>query len=114
MATEAPAGQKRTLSTGPIARTSDIPRGSMIGAVFEGQRILLANVDGEFLAMRSVCNHLGGPLEKGTLEGNVVTCPLHGSKWDVRTGALVKFTRPLPPEPVFRVSVRGEDIFVEK
>ena len=100
------------LSATAVAKVSQVPPGSMLGALFEGEKILLANVGGEIYAMRSVCNHMGGPLEKGTLDGNVVTCPLHGSKWDVRTGKLVKYVRPLPPEPVYRVEVRGEDVFV--
>jgi nitrite reductase/ring-hydroxylating ferredoxin subunit len=85
----------------------------MVGAQMDGERILVANVNGEFFAMRSVCNHMGGPLNKGTLDGNVVTCPLHGSKWDVKSGKLVKFARPLPPEPVYRTSVVGEEVVVE-
>jgi len=86
----------------------------MIGADVSGDRILVANVGGEFYAMRAKCNHMGGALDKGTLENNVVTCPLHGSKWDVKTGALVQFVRPLPPETVYRVLVEGDQISVEK
>jgi nitrite reductase/ring-hydroxylating ferredoxin subunit len=86
----------------------------MIGADVSGERILVANLGGEFYAMRAKCNHLGGPLDRGKLENNVVTCPLHGSKWDVRTGALLQFTRPLPPEPVYRVQVEGNQVLVEK
>lgn len=101
------------MSSTPVARVGEVPPGKMIGAEVSGQKILVANVGGEFYAMRAKCNHMGGPLDKGTLENNVVTCPLHGSKWDVKTGALVQFTRPLPPEPVYRVSVDGDRILVE-
>lgn len=97
-----------------VAKLSDIPQGKMIGIELEGLKILLANVDGNICAMRSICNHMGGPLEKGTLEGNIVTCPLHGSKWDVKSGNLVKFARPLPPEPVYSVTVKGDEVFLEK
>jgi nitrite reductase/ring-hydroxylating ferredoxin subunit len=85
----------------------------MVGVLFDGQKVLVANIGGEYFAMRSVCNHMGGPLDIGTLEENVVTCPLHGSKWDVKTGKLVKFVRPLPPEPVYKTTVVGDQIFVE-
>ncbi len=97
-----------------VAKVFDIPPGKMIGIELDRQKMLLANVEGKIYAMRSICNHMAGPLEKGTLEGNVVTCPLHGSKWDVRTGNLVKFARPLPPEPVYAVTVKGDEIFMEK
>ena len=98
----------------PIGRVNEIPPGKMIGTDVSGERILVANLGGEFYAMRAKCNHMGGPLDKGTLENNVVTCPLHGSKWDVKTGALVQYARPLPPEPVYRVLVEGNQISVEK
>jgi nitrite reductase/ring-hydroxylating ferredoxin subunit len=102
------------LASFPIAKTSDITPGKMIGAQIDGEKILVANVDGQFYAMRAVCNHMGGALDKGKLENNVVTCPLHGSKWDVKTGKLVQFFRELSPEPVYKVSVVGDQIFVEK
>jgi len=86
----------------------------MIGTDVSGERILVANVAGQFYAMRAKCNHMGGLLDKGTLVDNVVTCPLHGSKWDVKTGALVHFARLLPPEPVYRVLVQGDQVSVEK
>jgi len=95
------------------AHVEDVPAGKMVGTEIEGEKILLANVAGEFFAMRATCNHRGGPLDEGTLEGNVVTCPLHGSKWDVRTGNLIEFVRPLPPEPTYKVTVEGDEILVE-
>jgi 3-phenylpropionate/trans-cinnamate dioxygenase ferredoxin subunit len=97
-----------------VARVGGLPPGKMIGAELDGQKILVANIGGEFYAMGSECNHMGGQLDKGKLEGNVVTCPRHGSRWDVKTGKLVQFSQPLEDEPIFKVSVKGDEIFVEK
>ena len=97
----------------PVARVEDVPVGKMVGADAAGERVLIANVEGEFFAMRANCNHMGGPLDRGTLENNIVTCPLHGSKWDVKTGMLFQFARPLPPERVYKVVVEGSQISVE-
>jgi nitrite reductase/ring-hydroxylating ferredoxin subunit len=97
----------------PVANVKEIPPGTMKGFEVGSDKILVANVDGQFFAMRSVCNHMGGPLEKGKLDGEVVTCPWHGSRWDVKTGKLVQFARPLPPEAVYKVTVDGEQMFVE-
>jgi nitrite reductase/ring-hydroxylating ferredoxin subunit len=97
-----------------VAKIGSLPPGKMIGVEVDGQKILVANIDGEFYAMGSECNHMGGQLEKGKLEGNVVTCPRHGSRWDVKTGKLVQFSQPLEDEPIFKVSVKGDEIFVEK
>jgi len=101
------------LTLNAVAQVEGIPVGKMIGAEVAGERVLIANVDGELFAMRARCNHMGGPLDRGTLEKNVVTCPLHGSKWDVKTGLLVQFARPLPPERIYKVVVDGNQVFVE-
>ena len=92
---------------------SDIHPGTMVGIEIEGKKILVANVDGQFYAMRSTCNHMGGSLEKGKLEGSVVTCPRHGAKWDVKSGKLVQFSQQLPSEPVYKVSTVENQVFVE-
>lgn len=64
----------------------DVPPGSisLVGdlAVF--------NVDGVFCATSAKCTHRQGPLNEGTLEGSTVTCPWHGTQFDVRTGAVLR------------------------
>ncbi len=58
------------------------------------QQVLLANINGKFYAIGNLCTHVGGPLDRGKLEGHEVQCPLHGSRFDVTTGQLKKVTRP--------------------
>ncbi len=96
-----------------VGKMSDVYPGKMIGSQIDGEKILVANVDGKFYAMRSTCKHRGGPLLEGKLEGKVVTCPWHGSKWDVTTGDHPGRMRSLPGEPVYKVTVEGDEIFVE-
>src|SRR6266702_2080769 len=55
----------------------------------ERERIVLANVDGAFYALRDVCGHRNAPLSKGRLDGCVIECPLHFAQFDVRTGKLI-------------------------
>jgi nitrite reductase/ring-hydroxylating ferredoxin subunit len=43
-------------------------------------------VGGRLYAVADVCPHAGAVLSEGDLEGPVLTCPLHGSQFDVRTG----------------------------
>jgi nitrite reductase/ring-hydroxylating ferredoxin subunit len=50
--------------------------------------IALFPIGGEVHAIDNVCSHAGGPLCEGSLDGAVVTCPWHGSKFDVTTGAV--------------------------
>jgi nitrite reductase/ring-hydroxylating ferredoxin subunit len=66
-------------------RISEVPPGSarLVGdaAVF--------NVDGAFCATQAKCPHRQGPLNEGKLEGSTVTCPWHGSQFNVCTGAVL-------------------------
>lgn len=96
-----------------VGKVRDIPVGTMVSSHIGEEEILVANVEGKFYAMRSTCNHMGGPLNKGELDGNILTCPWHGAKWDVTTGKLISFYTPLPPEPVYKTMIEGEDLFVE-
>jgi multimeric flavodoxin WrbA/nitrite reductase/ring-hydroxylating ferredoxin subunit len=50
-------------------------------------RVALVHKDGEFSAISGVCNHVGGPLGEGRLEGDYIVCPWHYWKYHCRTGA---------------------------
>jgi nitrite reductase/ring-hydroxylating ferredoxin subunit len=54
------------------------------------RKIAVANVGGELHGFDDTCTHRGCSLAQGTLEGTVVTCPCHGSQFDVTTGAVVR------------------------
>lgn len=96
-----------------IGKISDF-RPGLNKVTIEGQEeIVLANIDGKFYAMKGTCNHQGGPLAEGELEGNVITCPWHGARWDVTTGNLVEFPMELDPEPVYTLTIEGEQLFLE-
>jgi nitrite reductase/ring-hydroxylating ferredoxin subunit len=56
----------------------------------KGTRIAIANVGGTFYAFDNTCTHLQCSLAEGKLDGSVVTCPCHGSQFDVTTGALLR------------------------
>jgi nitrite reductase/ring-hydroxylating ferredoxin subunit len=57
-------------------------------AAFEigGERVAIANVDGTLFAFSDLCPHRQCSLADGSLADSVVTCPCHGSQFDVRTG----------------------------
>lgn len=96
-----------------VGKASEIKPGSMKGVVADGKNIVIANVDGKFYAMRGLCNHQDGPLAEGELEGNIITCPWHGSKWDVTTGKMTEFPIDLDDEPTYAVTMEGEDLYVD-
>lgn len=69
-----------------IANKNDITEGGLLGVDLNGNKIVLAMVNGQVFAMDAICSHQGGPLEEGTLEGFNLTCPWHYAVFDVRTG----------------------------
>jgi 3-phenylpropionate/trans-cinnamate dioxygenase ferredoxin subunit len=72
--------------------------------VINGNPIALFNLDGEYYAIEDSCTHQGLPLSDGPLQGDIITCPFHGAKFCIRTGAVMS-----PPAfedlPVFEVRV---------
>jgi nitrite reductase/ring-hydroxylating ferredoxin subunit len=49
-------------------------------------RVALANMDGHIFGLASACSHAGASLAKGRLDGFLLECPLHCSRFDVRSG----------------------------
>ena len=77
--------------------TKDVPPGKMKHVEAEEKEILLANTDGKVYALCDRCSHMNAPLSMGTLNGKVVTCPMHGARFDVTTGK--KVGEPMTPDP---------------
>jgi 3-phenylpropionate/trans-cinnamate dioxygenase ferredoxin component len=102
-----------------VADTSELGGGKMKIVDVEGTDVLLANVGGSYYAINNTCTHLGGSLGEGKLEGNVVQCPNHGSKFDVTSGkavgkAKVAFFKVMPKdETSYPVKVDGTSIMVD-
>lgn len=96
----------------PVAKAGDVPPGSMTVVAIDRERIMLANVDGQFFALRDMCGHRNAPLSRGRLEGCIVECPLHFAQFDVRTGKLVD--GPISADvPVYEVRVEGDTVLVK-
>ena len=72
--------------------TGDMQDGQMTEVKVEGHAFLVARVGDEYLIADARCPHLHGNLTKGTIEGAVVTCPLHHSQFDLRDGSAVRWT----------------------
>ena len=57
----------------------------------EGVSVLLSrSEDGGVCAIANQCTHVGGPLDEGERDGNVVTCPWHGSRFDLCSGEVLR------------------------
>jgi nitrite reductase/ring-hydroxylating ferredoxin subunit len=69
-----------------VATVNEIPDGKMKHAEVDGEEVLIANVGGKFYALSDRCGHMNALLSMGNLKGNTVTCPFHGSTFDITTG----------------------------
>lgn len=96
-----------------VAEVSDIPAGTTKVIKVGGAELFVANVDGSFYSLPNKCTHVGGPLGRGRLTSNVIQCPWHGSKFDVKTGAVVGGPAQRP-EPTFEVKVENSAIWVKR
>jgi ferredoxin-NADP reductase/nitrite reductase/ring-hydroxylating ferredoxin subunit len=95
-----------------VANAKDIQPSQMKEVEVNGENICVANVEGKFYAIGSICTHEGGPLADGTLEGYEVECPWHNSKFDVRTGEVIS-PPASEPEPAYEVKVDGDNILIK-
>lgn len=71
--------------------------------------IAVFNVGGEFFALSDVCRHAGGSLGDGFVDGHEVVCPLHGWRFDLRTGAT---DHPRGDARTYPTAVRDGEVFV--
>ena len=94
-----------------VAKTVDIPQGTMKHFEIEGNEYLIANIDGVFYSVDNRCTHFGSQLSNGTLIGRVVICPKHHASFDVITGK--SMTIHTPDIPVHRVETIGDDLLVD-
>lgn len=96
-----------------VSNTSDLQPGSKTRVEVDGESVLIANVGGTIYAISDTCTHRACSLSKGSIEGNVVVCPCHSGRFDLRTGKVVS-----PPPRIdasaFDVQIQGSEVMVKK
>ena len=91
---------------------AELPQGGMRKVEVDGAGILLSRSSGgEVCAISSVCSHHGGPLQEGEREGNAVTCPWHGSRFDLCSGGVINGPAVFP-QPRYETRVHNGRIEV--
>ena len=90
----------------PACRLVDLPRGEAYRLDIDPPVSVFHTDDGEVFAIDDTCTHQDASLADGWLEGCEVECPLHASKFDLRTGAV---DAPPAKRPVRTHEVRVED-----
>jgi nitrite reductase/ring-hydroxylating ferredoxin subunit len=74
-------GRRKTMSEfNAVFRENELQEGAMRAVEVEGAPVLVSRSEGgEVCAIANTCTHRGDPLNDGERDGDVVTCPWHGS-----------------------------------
>ncbi|HET6357443.1 bifunctional 3-phenylpropionate/cinnamic acid dioxygenase ferredoxin subunit [Streptomyces sp. NPDC002659] len=88
----------------PACRLADLPRGEAIRLDMDPPVSVFHTDDGEVFAIDDTCTHQDASLADGWLEGCEVECPLHASKFDLRTGAV--------DSPPAKLPVRTHEVLI--
>jgi 3-phenylpropionate/trans-cinnamate dioxygenase ferredoxin component len=94
-----------------VASLSDLADESAVKVVVGRTPVCLARSGGEVFAVNDICSHAEVSLSEGDVEDGTVECWLHGSRFDLRTGAPTGLpaTKPVATYPV---TIEGDEVFV--
>ena len=95
-----------------IGSPTDVADGQMRVFDVAGTKVNVANAGGRVYAFDDTCTHAGCSLAEGELDGTTVTCPCHGSQFDVTSGTVRRGPARLPVRSR-TVQVEGPDLLVE-
>ena len=95
-----------------LCKLSEIQNGEMKNMLVDGKNILLSNINNKIFATGGQCTHEEVNLEDGFIVGEDITCPLHLSKFNLKTGKALN-----PPAidelAVYNIKIQDEEIYIE-
>ena len=95
-----------------VGAASKLGAGEMTGVQIGDREVALYNLGGEIRATDNLCSHAFAYLSDGWLEDGIVECPLHGGRFEVKSGK--GMGPPIPCDiPVHEVRVVGDEIQVK-
>ena len=95
-----------------VGEVDMLPDGAMQEVQVGDQTVLLARLGETYYATQARCPHLRAHLARGKLDSKVVTCPAHGSTFDVTTGRNLAWVEGLPGliKSVAKAVVKPKDL----
>ena len=116
-----------------VGKTNELADGTMKRVYLSGKDILLAYTGGKYYAATGHCPHMGALLTRGKLKGTIITCPLHGSQFDLIDGRVVRWvegkgiiswmgrlmsvigkaTKTAKPLSIYEVKIEGDHIMAK-
>ncbi len=109
-----------------VSKIAELRDGDMRAVNAAGRKIMVARVGDDYYAADNRCPHMSGELSRGKLEGTIVTCPRHGSQFDLSDGRVVRWLKGSglismvskalkSPRPIstYQVKIEGDVILIE-
>ncbi|HYV02220.1 MAG TPA: Rieske (2Fe-2S) protein [Actinomycetota bacterium] len=100
-----------------VLLASELPEGRSVRVRFEDEDVMLRRVGERIHAISNLCTHQGGPLYRGRVSGSgehlAVTCPIHGSIFQLADGRVLRGPA-MRPVAVFEARISGESVEVRR
>ena len=95
-----------------VGKKTDFPLNQTKGVRVNDVDVCVANDNGALTAFDDSCTHAAAPLSECPVEKGLVTCPLHGARFDVKTG-VPKTLPATEPLHMHFVKAEGDDVLVK-
>ena len=95
-----------------VCKLNQLKKGEMIDFDYKDKKILLANLDGKIYASDRICTHADADLSTGILTEEGVTCPLHLSTFNLKTGVPENLPAEVPLK-IYNVKIEQNEIYIE-
>ncbi|MGR3178664.1 MAG: non-heme iron oxygenase ferredoxin subunit [Candidatus Anammoxibacter sp.] len=92
-----------------IANVNDLNDGEAKKIEFDGKAIALFKIDGNYFATDDTCTHEKASISEGEIDGDIVSCPHHGARFDIKTGQALSLPAMFPLK-TYQIKVDGNDI----
>lgn len=95
-----------------VGSLGNLDKKLMVGVEVEQKHILISHLDGTFYAIGNECTHRHCKLSDGTIVGETVRCPCHGSVFNLKTGEVIRGVAK-NSEPHYLIKIENDEIFIE-
>ena len=96
-----------------VCSRHDIPAGRGWPVKVGHRRLAIFSTSGGLRAVDNSCSHVGNPIDDASVEGEVMTCPWHGWRYDLRTGDHLTVFGHRPGLRTYPVRCEGDDVLVD-
>jgi 3-phenylpropionate/trans-cinnamate dioxygenase ferredoxin subunit len=95
-----------------VCALADLKEDTALGTEIEGVPVCVVRAGERVYAVRDECSHADVQLSQGEVEDGKIECWLHGSQFDLASGAPLSLPA-IDPVPTYPVTIDGDDVFVD-